>query len=376
MTAPTKSLNVASCVPAQLYHFEEKLKWAEKQIKKHKPDVLVLPQEYHGGIQHFFFQPQGTTEKVSYTPAEIIDPYTALAKKHGVGITVGALVEDPDLRQIRERIYVIDPNAGVTGHSDKMMLPAYDHIDAKGKTRVTPEDNLENRAKAFDLMGARVSILFCWEVYSSYIWHAISRAQPDFVVSMVKFGVKGWPKKEKINGESCVTGFGFGDDGGWLERLRMAARWDLAAPIICSTNSWNLPKKCGAIAGQILPWDEKAVAEGKWPRPARTSSLWVSEGKGILDEDHVQVDQVDYLYWRYIRDHKFSLYGATEEWPSSEARAYTMNWKIKRMERKFVGLPKLAAGNLHPRVGANAGGTQPKVQAGPEKGQGLLRNRS
>ncbi len=364
----SNSLRIMSCVPSQRYHFKDKLAWAESQLKKHKPDVMVLPQEYHGGIQHFFFaESHQSTEKVAYEPSEIIDPYLKLARKYSAGITVGALIDDADLGERRERIYVIEPD-GMRGFVDKTMLPAYDHIDANGKTRVSPEWNLEHRAQAFPLMGARVSILFCWEVYSSYIWHAISRAQPDFVVSMIKFGVRGWPEKQKIDGESCVTGFGFGGDGGWLERLRMAAKWDIAAPIICSTNSWNLPKKVGAIAGQIMPLEEKDVTEGKWQRPARHSTLWVSEGKGILDEDHVQVDTVDFMYWRYIRDHKFALFNATGEWPSSEARQLTMNWKIKRMERKFVGLPKLAADPPTPRTTS----ATTKPQSKPQPGQGLL----
>lgn len=352
-----KSLRVLSCVPRQLYTFSDKLTWVAAQIKEHKPDVLVTPQEFHGGIQTLFFAEELAKkehrgkqgEKLSYAPHELIDPYLALAKKTGTGIITGALIDDASLRQRRERIYVIDPVDGVTGHVDKMTLPAYDHINAKGKTRVHPETDMSTRAQAFELCGSRVSILFCWEVYSSFIWHAIARAQPDWVASMIKFGVCGWPQKAKVEGESVVTGFGFGSDGGWVERLRMAAKWDLAAPIICSTNSWNLPKKAGALAGQILPWEEKET-QGEWARGARKDSLWQSAGKGILDTDHVQVDQVDYLYWRYIRDHKFALNVATRdekdpggEWPSSEARHLTMNWKIKRMERGFVGLPKLEA---------------------------------
>jgi hypothetical protein len=384
MTQKTpKALNILSCVPQQRYTFEDKLAWVEKQAKTKingkKPDVIILPQEYHGGIQHFFFQEQGTTEKVSYAPHEITDPYVALSKKHGVGITVGSLIDDPDLRQRRERIYVIDPLDGVTGFADKMMLPAYDHIDAKGKTMVTPENDMSKRAKAFDIMGARVSILFCWEVYSSAIWHAIARAQPDFVASMIKFGVNGWPQKAKVDGQSVVTGFGFGNDGGWIERLQMASKWDIAAPIICSTNSWNLPKKCGALAGQILPWAEKEIIEGKWPRKARASTLWnssVNEGgkvRGDLTDDYVQMDVLDVLYWRYIRDHKFNLYAAAGEWPSSEQRAFTMNWKIKRMERKFLSLPKLEAPIELPKAVAQV----KKIEApkGPQPGQGLLARR-
>lgn len=337
---PHKSLRVLSCVPKQQYSFKAKLAWVRQMAEEHRPDVFVLPQEYHGGVQKLFFK---TEDKLAYEEAEILEPYTKLAAEFDMGITVGALVDDRGLKERRERIYVIDPQAGMTGFADKVTLPAYDHVDAKGKTRVYPETDLNNRAMAFPCKGARISILFCWEVYSSFIWHAIARAQPDFVVSMVKFGVKGWPVKEKdAEGQSIVAGFGFGSDGGWLERLRMAAKWDLAAPIVCSTNSWDLPNKCGAISGVILPWEEKESV-GEWPRPARKHSLWVSEGKGSLNTDHVQVDAVDFLYWRLVRDHKFTMFDQTGEWPSSEARELTMNWKVKRMERQMVGLPKLMA---------------------------------
>jgi len=168
-------------------------------------------------------------------------------------------------------------------------------------------------------------------------------------LSLIKFGINGWPVKKKNDaGESIVTGFGYGKDGGWLERLHIAAKWDLACPIICSTNSWNLPNKAGALCGQILPWEEKEQ-KGDWPRPARKHTYWCSTNEkppGAPMNEHVQVDDVDYLYWRYIRANKFELNQATNEWPSSESREMTMRWKVERMERKFLGLPKLEAGPL------------------------------
>lgn len=337
-----KSLRVLSCVPEQKYKFQDKLDWVDRIANEHKPDLFVCPQEYHGGIQSVFFKDK-TDEKLVYEENEITAPYLDLAHKHRMGITVGAVIRDPVSGENRERIWVIDPNDGVTGYSDKTMLPAYDHVDANGNAEIFPEQNLENRAQAFDCMGARVSILFCWEAFSGYLWHAISRAQPDMCISMIKFGINGWPQKEKVAGKSIVKGFGFGGDGGWLERLQMAARWDLACPVICSTNSWDLPNKSGALCGTILPWEEKAT-KGEYAQEARVSAVWNSkeQGKGNIKE-HVQVDQVDFLYWRMIRDHKFSLNEATGEWPSSEARSRTMNWKVRRMERQFVGLPKMMA---------------------------------
>lgn len=342
MTQLKKTLRVLSCVPEQKYRFADKLAWVDQMAAQHKPELFVCPQEFHGGIQAVFFKDK-TDEKMVYEEQEIVTPYLALARKHSMGITVGAVIRDPKSNENRERIWVIDPTLGVTGYADKMMLPAYDHVDAGGRAEVFPEQNMENRAQAFECMGARVSILFCWEVFSSYIWHAISRAQPDMVVSMIKFGVNGWPRKAKENGVSVVTGFGFGADGGWTERLQMAARWDVACPIICSTNSWDLPNKAGALAGMLLPWEEKET-KGEYARPARSSTVWnsLTLGKGKIPE-HVQVDQVDFLYWRLIREHKFTLNEATGEWPSSEARHLTMSWKVRRMERAFVGIPKLMA---------------------------------
>lgn len=339
---------------------ESKLQWIDEQATLHKPDLFVTPQEYFGGVQQLFFN---TGEPLSYTAEQILEPIERLARKHNMAIATGALIDDPALGERRERIYVVDPDRGMTGFADKMTLPAYDHVDAKGKTMVYPETVLANRAQAFYAKGARVSILFCWEVFSSYIWHAISQSQPDFVLSMIKFGVRGWPQKAKdpVTRESVVTGFGFGNDGGWVERLRMASKWDIAAPIVCSTNSWDLPAKAGALAGLIMPWEEKETET----RPARKDTLWMSEGKGTIEE-HVQVDEVPHLYWRYVRDHKFTLAEVAGEWPSSEARNLTMSWKVRRMERKFLDLPKIAAEVEEPRKKI------PYVKPGEEPQRGLL----
>ena len=339
-----KSLRVLSCVPKQLHNFDDKVNWVEKQILEHKPDVVSLPQEWHGGIQTIFFADQKGTEKLAYSPEEITKPYLELSKRHGVGICVGGLVDDPVLNERRERIYVIDPELGISGYNDKFALPAYDHVDAGGLTKVFPETNLQNRAVSHKCMGANIGIIFCWESLGHEIWHAISRGRPDYVICQIKFGVCGWPVKEKTPaGESIVTGFGFGADGGWIERLRVAAKWDLACPIVCSTNSWGLPNKAAALAGMILPWEEKETS-GEWARPARVSTLWNSKecGPGNIQE-HIQTDAIDFLYWRLMREHKFTLNAATGEWQSSEVRAQTMRWKIERLEARLVGKPKLEA---------------------------------
>lgn len=318
-------MKVVSCIPEQTETFEEKLAWIDRTLQRTRADLLVLPQEYFGGIQKQLFN---TDEPLVYEEVTVVDAVSRLASKHDAGIIVGALVHDRVLNQNRERAYVIDPSSGVVGYFDKIMLPAYDHIEAKGITRVSPETDLENRAKAVEVKGLRVSVLFCWEVYSNYIWHAITRAQPDAVVSMIKFGIKGWPRKGKDpeTGQSLVLGFGFGDDGGWLERLRMGARFDVAAPVICSTNSWRLPMRSWPLAGTIYPFDYIE------------DSLWhPQKGARGTPPEIVIEDEIDPLFWRFVRSNKYRFHQATGKWPDGEVRKYTMMWKIKRMERKLFG---------------------------------------
>lgn len=319
-------MKILSCIPKQRHTTEDKLAWVDQMCQEHKPDLFVTPQEYFGGIQTVFFE---SGEPMVFEEPDVIDPMIALSKKHDVGIMFGALIKDRQRGQVRERIYGVDPSDGLTGWVDKMMLPAYDHIDAKGAARVSPEDNFEHRAVTIPVKGANIGVLFCWEVYSNYIWHALARANPDFLVSMIKFGVAGWPQKAKDpeTGNSIVKGFGFGGDGGWIDRLRFAARYDIAAPIVNSTNSWDLPKRSRPLAGTIFPFGER---EDTLYHPKKGE-------RGIIEET-VVIDEFDPLEYRLNRVNKHNFFQQLGRWPTSQVRNYTMMWKVKRMERKFAGI--------------------------------------
>lgn len=319
-------MKVLSCVPQQVYTFADKLKWLDRTAAEFKPDLFVAPQEYFGGVQQLFFN---TGEPLHYPEAAITGPCGKLAKKHKMTLAIGALIKDEKLKQVRERIYLISNNGTVAGHYDKMILPAY---DIAGLTDVYPETDFAERAKVCEVDGLRLSIMFCWEVYSNYIWHALARAQPDMLLEMIKFGVCGWPQKGKDakTGKDVVAGFGFGGDGGWVERLKMGSKFDIAAPIVCSTNSWDLPKRARPLAGVIYPFNED-----------HEDTLWYP-GKGERGNivEHVQVDEINPLEWRYVRENKHQYMDAVGDWPSGNVRAYTMMWKVKRMERTFAGLRK------------------------------------
>ena len=318
-------MKVLSCVPQQTYCFADKLRWLDRTAAEFKPDLFVAPQEYVGGVQALFFK---TGEPLHYTEAEVTGPFGKLAKKHKMTLAIGALIFDATLRQVRERIYLISSNGKVAGHYDKMMLPAY---DINGLTNVYPETDFGKRAQCVEVDGMQLNIMFCWEVWSNYIWHALCKSQPDMLLSMIKFGVAGWPQKGKDTetGKDIVAGFGFGDDGGWTERLRMGSRYDLCAPIVCSTNSWDLPKKAKPLAGVIYPFDDKLHPDALWYPP--------KGDRGNIVE-HVQVDEINPLEWRYARENKFTYKEAVGDWPSSAIREHTMMWKVRRMERVHAGL--------------------------------------
>ena len=316
-------MKVISCVPKQSYKFNEKLEWLDNALKKFKPDLFVTPQEFFGGIQQMMFE---TGEPLSYRAETVVEPILSLARKHDSGIAFGSVIDDPLLQQRRERIFVVDPERGVTGTFDKMMLPAYDHIDAKSEIAIYPETSFAKRAKTAHVKGADVTILFCWEVWSNYIWHALAQSNADIVLSMIKFGIAGYPIKGKDErGRACVNGFGFGDDGGWLRRLESAAEFDVAAPIVCSTNSWNQPKRARPLCGTIFPYAENTLT---YP---------IKGSRGTMNEVFVE-DEIDPAVCRYSRENKFKLHEETGEWPSTAVRAKTMMWKVRRMERKFQAL--------------------------------------
>lgn len=318
-------MKVLSCVPQQVYNFADKLKWLDNTAAEFKPDLFVAPQEYFGGVQQLFFN---TGEPLHYDEKTITDACGKLAKKHKMTLSIGALIKDAKLNQVRERIYLISNNGKVAGYYDKMILPAY---DIAGLTDVYPESDFAKRAVVCEVDGMRLSIMFCWEVYSNYIWHALSRANPDMLLEQIKFGVCGWPQKgtDAETKKSIVKGFGFGDDGGWIERLRMGSRFDLAAPIVCSTNSWDLPKRARPLCGVIYPFKD----------PAHPDTLWYPEkGERGNIVEHVQVDEINPLEWRFVRENKFQYKEAVGDWPSSVVREHTMMWKVKRMERVHAGL--------------------------------------
>jgi hypothetical protein len=316
-------VKILSCVPEQKRTFEEKLAWMETTIKKHKPNLLVTPQEFFGGIQNVWWN---GGRDVAYEQNVVLDPVLKLSKKHGCGIAFGAVVfeSNGDARMKRERVYVVDCGE-VKGYWDKMFLPAYDHIDVKGSIGITPCSSFEERMKTAEVQGARVNVLFCWEVFSNYLWHVLARSEPDIVLSMIKFGICGWPRKGMDEQSVFGRGFGYGSDGGWLDRLTMAARFDVACPIVCSTNGWDLPARARPLAGVISHYQKEEHT--LWHPPSGT--------RGLVQPQMVMTE-VNHLFSRYSRENKHKLQSETNMWPTSEVHEATMMWKVKRREKEML----------------------------------------
>tara|TARA_Y100000310_G_scaffold168181_1_gene168238 strand:- start:228 stop:1196 length:969 start_codon:yes stop_codon:yes gene_type:complete len=311
-------MKILSCIPEQRLTYESKMEWLEDTIKKYRPDIFITPQEFFGGIQQIWFD---TGEPISYKPTALLPGIQDLCDKYDCGIFFGAVIDCPGMGR-KERVYAVEPG-NVCGFFDKMMLPAYDHISAKGMTGIIPENDFKNRSRIVEIMGIKASVLFCWEVYSNFIWHSIAVAEPDLLVNMIKFGVCGYPIKAKENGMSVVTGFGYGGDGGWIERLKMGAMYDLYCPIVTSTNSWKQPKRCRPLCGTIYPFGEDTLF--CYPKGSR----------GEIEE-HIIVDEFDPIKWRYYKTNKFKYKEVFDEWLPSQVRTSTMMMKIRRMERKML----------------------------------------
>jgi len=318
----TRALMAVSTVPQQSKTVEGKLAWIVKCCEQLEGSggFVVLPQEYFGGIQCVTLEAEGP---VAWDQNLIVDKVLeAVVGFPDVVVGFGAVVQEGWLR--RERYFVVS-KGGIAGYKDKTWLPAYDHVKVSGSFGITPGaiGDREERIKVnvVGLGEITIGILFCWEVFSGEIWRALRRSECDVVVHAIKFGVKSWPQKVKlveegIGGACLVKGFGYGGDGGWLERLSMGASWDVCCPVICSTNSWEAvvrSGRAGALCGVLYPWVDA------------TADL-------VVRGDTIKKDRIDVMYWRYGKQHMMKLFQETGKWPGSELREHTMLMKIRRME--------------------------------------------
>ena len=314
------SYRVLSCIPPQHRTEKDKLDWLYSTAKQHRPDLFVTPQEFLGGV---YIMPG----KKAYARDELLPKVLKLCKTFDMAMTFG--VVEVEGGKNYERIWFLDPEKGLQGHITKFALPRYDHVKAKGYGDITPETNFENRFRVFTLKGARVAGMFCWEVYSNILWTGLALAQPDLVVSLIKFGSMAWPLIQNgPDGRKEISGFGVasGHDN-WIERLEVASKWQVRCPIVVSTNSWDLPARsqpcCGTVRGIV---DEPTLYT---PPKGR--------GTPKLAEPKVVVDEFDLNHIRGLRLNKFAYADLVGVFPPWKLVQYTMLLKVGRMEREMIG---------------------------------------
>lgn len=316
---------VLSCIPKQMADVDEKLQWLKDVCHSYKPHILVTPQEFFGGAVMMPHDRDMTKERLLPALSQICaDNNTAMA--------VGVQERDEDGSN-RSAIWFINEHGEYLGRVIKFALPRYDHVGAKGFGEVTPEDNLENRFKVFKFHNMYVTSIFCWEVYSDILWTGLGIMKPDLVFSQIKFGVNAWPKIKTKDGKKAVVGFGYGrwndngDDGGWIDRLRMANVWQVKCPIVCSTNSWNLNPRSMPVCGTISGIDGQAKNDYWFPKK--------SENLKEIPEKII-VSEIDEQRIRGAVKNKFAYQKAVGEFPPFSIGRYTMHLKINRIEDRLL----------------------------------------
>ncbi len=316
-------MKILSMVPVQHYTFEDKFKYISGLLRKHSPDMLVTPQEYFGGAVIRLHQ-------LSFTQDELLPKLSRLANKYKCGLIVGVVEKIGKIN--KEAIWFIDRDGSLKGTLYKFALPKYDHVLTKGYGDIVPELDFENRFRTFSICDINVTGFFCWEVYSNILWSGLSLCKPDIVFSMIKFGVNAWPvvKKNEKTGKKDVVDFGYGtwsENGGWIERLLMANKWQVKCPIVCSTNSWNIRPISMPLCGTISLIDGQA--EHTFWHPAKEDKLKEIPEKIIVDE--IDVNKV-----RYALKNKFEYKDMVGEFPPYSLGKFTMMMKINRLEDRLL----------------------------------------
>jgi hypothetical protein len=317
-------MRVVSCIPQQLTDTLEKLKWLERVCSVYKPDILVTPQEFFGGAVQML-------HKRDFHFDELFPKLSDICIKYNTALVVGVQQRDEDETN-RTAIWFIDENGQYQGRVCKMALPRYDHVDTHGFGDVTPEVDFENRFKVFTIQGIAVSAIFCWEVYSDILWTGLGILKPDLIFSMIKFGPNAWPKVQKVNGVHKVIDFGYGrwaetDDGGWIDRLKMANVWQVKCPIICSTNSWNLNPRCMPICGTISGIPGQAEDDHWYPR---------KDDKLKSIPEKIIVSEINPNAIRAAVQNKFLYLEMVGNLPPMSIGKFTMHLKINRIETRIL----------------------------------------
>lgn len=315
------AIRILSCVPQQLTDATKKLEWISGECKKHSPDIFVTPQEFFGGAVMM-------SHKKEFTFDELYPNLKKIAQQYKTALVTGLVQRDDDGKN-REVIWFINERGEYLGRVVKFALPRYDHVCTSGYGDIVPETDFDQRFKTFEMQGAHVSAMFCWEAFSDLLWTGLGLVKPDVVFSMIKFGINAWPQVEKKNNQSCVKGFGYGgwsEDGGWLNRLRMANVWQVRCPIICSTNSWNLKPISMPLVGCISGIPGQA-----------NDSLWTPQKDDKLKTipEKIIVDEINPDAIRAALQHKFLYADIVGHFPPYDLGKFTMMLKIARIEDRI-----------------------------------------
>jgi len=336
-------MRILSCVPKQIEDdFQAKLDWlGDLFVKavKMKVDVIVTPQEFFGGD---YIMPSHT----AFKEKELLPYFEGMSKETGVALVTSLIEEEKGKRY--ERLWFIDKK--LKGKQTKLFEPAYT-VHRVGTYDLYPEVDFFNRFKTFNLKGAEFAGFFCWEVFSDFLMSGLALLEPDIVVSAIKFGANAYPKNVKnkdglkeIQEIKYTSGRYI-----WLERLKMISEFEIKAPIVASTNSWNLRAKSMPMCGILYPYMKMNFME-------ITDEL--------LKKDVLSVDDIDIEKVRGSREHKMAYKKRTGEFPPWETTVYTMLMKIHRMERKIFNVTNIKDleqrflaiyGSLKDRKAAKAG---------------------
>lgn len=319
-----RELRVLSCVPPQHYTLEAKLQWIDRTAGLNQPDIFATPQEFFGGD---VIMPNHPT----FEESELLGDLVALCESHDMALVTG-VVEREDERNY-ERLWFIDPReGGLLGKITKFALPSYSLAKAGGTYQTYPETDFRNRSVIFNMRGAKIAGMFCWEVFSDFLWFALGRREPDVVFSLIKFGPMAYPKLtgNKEDGKR-IESFGIASgENHWVRRLELASKYEVACPIICATNTWGLPAKSEPICGQV----EDLLGR---------STLWKPPVWGGTDRcnSHVQVDTIDVAKVRASRLNAWKYRDIMGEFPPFARKEHTMWLKIRRIERTLDGVEEL-----------------------------------
>lgn len=217
-------VRIVGCIPLPKRDQKAKITEIERLITLSDADIIVLPEEYFGGLQ-----PDGRI--ISYNVCQLADKLEEIARGYDCGIVVGVVESEKD--KMYQALWFVDERGRFLGSERKYNLARYEI-----QYGLASNDNHELRKQTYEIKNLRITGVLCWEIHDLQIRAACDFAKPDLLVDAIKFPINFFTVYKKLDGRYQLASLHRSDTGyeEWVEKIEGFSA-DSLSVVVASCNA-------------------------------------------------------------------------------------------------------------------------------------------